>query len=113
MGMLHTSKQRTTTPRTRTIKVKDVVRHATYELGPDETMLRVPYDLFDPPGPIQYNDDLITYVQSGEVRTGRAAAAQLGDARPGERVLLRIPPCETPREWWLCEVLEVDGVAAD
>jgi hypothetical protein len=99
--------------RARTIKIMDIVRRTTLELGPGETMLRVPYDLFNPPGPVQVKDDLISYVQSGEVRTGRAVQAKLGDARPGERVLLRLEPCETPHEWWLCEIVEVEGVAAD
>jgi hypothetical protein len=90
-----------------------VARKTTHELGPSETMYRVPYDLFNPPGPVQLKDELISYVQSGEVRTGRAVKSQLGESRPGERVLLRLEPCETPHEWWLCEVVEVEGVSAD
>lgn len=95
------------------VLVRDVVRHARYQLSGIERMLRVPYDLLNPVGPVQLHDGLITYLQGGELRNGRVAEAELADARPGERVLLRLPPTQNEEEWWLCEVEEVDGVAAD
>ena len=99
--------------RTSSILVRDVVRHGRYRLAGDERMLRVPYDLLSPVGPVQLRDELITYLQDGELRNGRTAEAQLRDARPGERVLIRLPPTSREDEWWLCEVEEVDGVNAD
>ena len=96
-----------------TVKVRDVVGHGVYQLSGAEPMFRVPYDLFNPVGPVQLRGDLIHYLQAGEVRTGNTAPGTLGESRPGERVLVQLPSAKAGREWWLCEVTEVDGVAVD
>ena len=96
-----------------TVKVRDVVRHHVYQLSGSEPMLRVPYDLFNPVGPVQLRGDLIQYLQAGEVRTGNTAPGTLRESHPGERVLVQPPSPKGESEWWLCEVIEVDGVAAD
>jgi hypothetical protein len=78
----------------------------------------VPYDLFHPEGPARLRGALVQWIEGGVVRTGRVAAAQLGDTHPGERVLIRHAagrhqlPLEDPSddEWWLCEVQAIDGV---
>jgi hypothetical protein len=94
------------------ITVRDVVRRGRYRLSGTVRMLRVPYDLFSPEGPIAYDGGLITYIQSGELRTASAANHALGDAHPGERVLVRLPEAEA-NEWWLCEVEQLDDVDDD
>jgi hypothetical protein len=96
-----------------TIRVRDVVRKGVYDLDGGEPMFRVPYDLFNPVGPVQMRGDLIHYLQAGEMRTGTKAPGTLGDAHPGERVIVQLPPAKAENEWWLCEVMEVDGVAVD
>jgi hypothetical protein len=93
------------------VHVRDVVRKHEVDLPASEVALRVPYDLFNPTGPVLLKGDLINYLQSGVLRTGRAVSAQLGDTRPGERVLVRLPPLHAENEWWLCEVTAVDDIA--
>jgi hypothetical protein len=98
------------------VTVRDVVRHRRYDLSGGERMLRVPYDLLNPVGPVRYEGELITYLQDGELRNGDAAEHALADAHPGERVLLRLPEGARPpnaSEWWLCEVEAIDGVEED
>jgi hypothetical protein len=93
------------------IRVRDVDRGGVYELGPDVPMLRGPYELFQPIGAVRRRGELVDWLQGNVIRSGRAAPSTLGDAHPGERVLLRlVPPAD--EEWWLCEVEAVDGVAA-
>ena len=87
--------------------VRDVVRKSRHVVPGTRAMLRVPYDLLRPQGPVLYRDEMITYSKGGETCLGRTAPAPLADARPGERVLLRLPPAQDEREWWLCEVEEV------
>jgi hypothetical protein len=94
------------------VRVRDVVRQGVYELGPDEPILRGPYDLFSPVGPVRRRGVLIDWLEAGVIRSSRAASAALGDTHPGERVLLRLLPRENEDDWWLCEVEAVDGVAA-
>jgi hypothetical protein len=96
----------------RVIRVRDVARDGVYDLGPDEPILRGPYDLFNPIGPVRRRGALIDWLQAGVIRSARAASGSLGDAHPGERVLVRLPPQTTEDDWWLCEVESVDGVAA-
>jgi hypothetical protein len=96
----------------RVISVRDVVRRGVYELGPDEPMLRGPYELFNPVGSVVRRGTLIDWLQDGVIRSARVAPAMLGDAHPGERVLLHLPPHSSENEWWLCEIDAVDGVAA-
>jgi hypothetical protein len=87
------------------ILVCDVVRHTLHEVASGERMLRVPYDLFNPVGPVVLRGDSITYLQGIEMRTGRTSESQLSDAHAGERVLLRLDPVDPENdEWWLCEV---------
>ena len=94
------------------IGVRDVVRGGSYELAPDEPMLRGPYELFSPVGSVMRRGALVDWLQDGVIRSARVAPALLGDAHPGERVLLHLPPSSSEHEWWLCEVETVDGVAA-
>lgn len=95
-----------------TIRVRDIARSRIHDLGPREPMLRGPYDLFDPHGPVHRHGELVDWMQSGVVWIARVAPAPLGDAHPGERVLLRLEPLASEDEWWLCEVVAADGVAA-
>ena len=98
------------------VTVRDVVRHRRYDLPTNERMLRVPYDLLSPIGPVRYEGDLITYLQDGELRNGAVAEGTLVDAQPGEFVLLRLPEDTRPapaHEWWLCEVEANDGLEED
>jgi hypothetical protein len=94
------------------IRVRDVVRGGVYEFGPDEPVLRGPYELLNPIGPIRQRGSLVDYLQGNVIRSGRAAPTTLGDCHPGERVLLRLAPLTAEDEWWLCEVEAVDGIAA-
>jgi hypothetical protein len=94
-----------------TIRVRDIARSRIHDLGPREPMLRGPYDLFDPHGPVHRHGELVDWIQSGVVWIARVAPADLGEAQPGERVLLRLPPLASEDEWWLCEVVEADGLA--
>jgi hypothetical protein len=99
---------------TQVIRLRDVVRHGVYQLGPDVPILRGPYELFDPVGPVRRRGALIDYLQGGVVRSARVAPASLGDTHPGERVLVRLSEMtEAEDEWWLCEVMAVNGVQAD
>jgi hypothetical protein len=97
----------------RVIRVRDVAREGVYDLGPDESILRGPYDLFHPIGPVRRRGALIDWLEAGVIRSARAAAATLGETQPGERILVRLQPRASDDEWWLCEVEAVDGVAAD
>jgi hypothetical protein len=94
------------------IRVRDVARHGVYDLGPDEPILRVPYELLHPVGPVRRRGVLIDWLEGGVIRSGRAVAATLGESQAGERVLVRLPPLTDEEQWWLCEVEAVDGVAA-
>jgi hypothetical protein len=96
------------------IGVRDVVRNATYELHPDEPILFVPYDLFQPSGAVRTGDGLITWTEGKVARSGRAVRSTLRNAEVGVRVLVRIPTDASHEdEWWLCEVAVVDGVAGN
>jgi hypothetical protein len=96
------------------IRVRDVARHGLYDLGPDVPILRGPYELFDPIGPVRRRGTLVDYLQGDVIRSARVAPAPLGDTHPGERVLVQLP-ATTPSadDWWLCEVVAVDGVESD
>jgi hypothetical protein len=93
------------------IRVRDVARNGVYDLGPDEPILRGPYELFDPIGPVRERGVLVDWLQAGVIRSARTAPSTLGDTQPGERVLVHLPPRTDEAEWWLCEVEAVDGVA--
>jgi hypothetical protein len=99
------------TVRPSVIRVRDVARNATYERGPSELMLLVPYDMFQPVGAVRKRGNLVDWLEGEVIRSGRALPGLLGDAEPGARVLLRIEPREREDEWWLCEVEAVDGIA--
>ncbi len=96
---------------TQVIRVRDVARGDVYELAPGQAILRGSYDLFEPKGAVRERGGLVDWVEGGTVRTSRVAPASLGDAHPGERVLVNLPP-HADHEWWLCDVEAVDGVAA-
>jgi hypothetical protein len=92
------------------IRLRDVVRGEVHELGPETPILRGPYELFQPVGSVRRRDGLVEWTEAGATRSARVAPAELGDAHPGERVLLRLPPGQPQGdEWWLCEVEAVDG----
>jgi len=91
------------------IRVRDVARAGVYELGPNEPILRGTYELFQPIGPARRRGSLVDWVQARVLRSCRVVPGALGDAHPGERVLVRLPPTEPKYEWWLCEVEAVDG----
>jgi hypothetical protein len=93
------------------IRVRDVARAGVYDLGPDEPILRGPYELFQPVGAVRRRGVLVDWLQAGVIRSARTTAATLGDTHPGERVLLRLPPRAREDEWWLCEVEALDGVS--
>ena len=93
------------------IRIRDVVRNATYERGPDEAVLLVPYELFQPVGAVHKRGDLVDWLQGENMHSGRAVAGLLKNTQPGERVLLRIDANDSVNEWWLCEIESVDGVA--
>ncbi len=94
------------------IRVRDIVRAGVYELGPDQPVLRGPYELFNPVGPVRQRGALVDYLQGDVIRSARVAPAMLGECHPGERVLVRLDPRAVEDEWWLCEVEAVDGIAA-
>ena len=105
--------ERSTSTGAMPVLVRDVVRGIERQVPGDTPMRRVPYDLLNPVGPVHIRDDeLIEYLQDDEIRTGRSVEGFLREARPGERVLLRLPP-NVEGAWWLCEVLEVGGIAAE
>jgi hypothetical protein len=95
------------------IRVRDVVRNATYDVAPEEPILRVPYELFQPVGAVRRRGALVDWLQGDVIRSGRAVAGVLRTVEVGERVLLRIDPGSSEDEWWLCEIEEVDGVAGN
>jgi hypothetical protein len=96
----------------RVIHIVDVVRRGAYDLGPEVTVLRVPYDMFQPKGPVRRNGDEIEWLEGKALRSARFVDSTLGECHPGERVLARLPPYAPADEWWLCEIESVDGVAA-
>lgn len=98
-----------------TIRVRDVVCAQVFEAGPDERVLRVPYDLFRPDGPVRVRRELAEWLEGGVIKTGRVAATRLAETTPGERVLFRrtsnVPQDDSSDgAWWLCEIEDVvDG----
>jgi hypothetical protein len=92
------------------LTVRDIVRGGVHRLDGREPMLRVPFDLYSPDGAVELVDGFAHYTEKSEPRIGSVAGESLADAKPGERVLLRIPPCSSDREWWLCEVEAVNGI---
>ena len=96
----------------RSIRVHDVARNKIHDLGPDEPVLRGPYELFHPEGPVHRRDALIEWVQGKQPRSARIVPATLGETHPGERVLVRLDPQDPEDDWWLCEVQAVDRVQA-
>jgi hypothetical protein len=89
------------------IRLRDVARNATYERGPDEPVLLVPYELFQPVGAVRRRGSLVDWLEGAVIRSGRAVAALLRDTSPGERVLLQLD--KQLDEWWLCEIDAVVG----
>lgn len=92
------------------ILVRDVVRGDLYELDPAEVVLRVAYDLFHPAGAVLVEGERAEWIEGDEVRLSRVVPAAVGEVAPGERVLVRVG---SDREWWLCDVETVDGVAGN
>jgi hypothetical protein len=95
------------------IRVRDVARSAKYDRGPDEQVLRVPYELFQPVGAVHRRGGLVDWLEGAVIRSGRAVPALLRDTAPGERVLIRIDERGSSDEWWLCEIEAVDGLAGN
>ena len=84
------------------IRLRDVARDATYERGPDEPILLVPYELFQPVGAVHRRGSLVDWLEGAVIRSGRAVPGLLRDTSPGQRVLLRLDA--DAEEWWLCEI---------
>jgi hypothetical protein len=95
------------------IRVRDVARSAKYDRGPDEPILRVPYELFQPVGAVRRRGTLVDWLEGTVIRSGRVVPALLGDTAPGERVLIRIDEGDSVDEWWLCEIEAIDGLAGN
>jgi len=93
------------------IRIRDVVRKTTFERAPDEPVLLVPYELFQPAGAVHKRGELVDWQQGGANKSGRAVSSVLKATQPGERVLMRIDTNAPAEEWWLCEIMSVDGVA--
>jgi hypothetical protein len=91
------------------IRLRDVSRNATYERGPDEPVLLVPYELFQPVGAVRRRGSLVDWLEGAVIRSGRAVPSWLRDTSPGERVLLQLD--EKIDEWWLCEIEAVVGAS--
>jgi hypothetical protein len=89
------------------IRLRDVARNATYERGPNEPVLLVPYELFQPVGAVHRRGTLVDWLEGSVIRSGRAVAGLLRNTSPGERVLLRLDAYVD--EWWLCEIDAVIG----
>lgn len=96
------------------IHVRDVARSHTHTFGPEVPVLRGPYDLFKPDGPVRRHGATVEWKDAGTPKVGRVVAAVMGEVHPGERVLVCLsPPTGADAEecdWWLCEVEAVDGV---
>jgi hypothetical protein len=84
------------------ISLRDVARDATYERGPDEPILLVPYELFQPVGAVRRRGSLVDWLEGAVIRSGRVVPGLLRDTSPGQRVLLRLDA--DADEWWLCEI---------
>jgi hypothetical protein len=95
------------------IRIRDVVRNGTFERGPDEPVLLVPYELFQPKGPVRKHGDLVDWRTGETDHSGRAVPGVLKNTHPGERVLMRLDANSPDEEWWLCEVVSVEGVAGN
>jgi hypothetical protein len=93
------------------IRLRDVARNATYERGPNEPVLLVPYELFQPVGAVRRRGTLVDWLEGAVIRSGRAVAGLLRDTSPGERVLVRLDA--QLDEWWLCEIQAVIGATDD
>ena len=91
------------------IRLRDVARNATYEKGPDEPVLLVPYELFQPVGAVRRRGSLVDWLEGSVIRSGRAVPGRLRDTSPGERVLLKLD--QDVDEWWLCEIEAVVGIS--
>jgi hypothetical protein len=96
----------------RVIRIRDIARHGVHELGPNVAVLRGPYNLFNPVGPARVHGNMVDWLHGTTLDTARVVPGRLGDVHPGERVLVQIPPLDSPDEWWLCDVEAVNGVAA-
>jgi hypothetical protein len=105
------------------IRIRDIARAGTYELGPHEPILLVPHDVgvFTPNGAVhavREHPDLVEWAEEGNWqetwRQARVSPAELGETQPGQRVLVHLPASDEDTEasendWWLCDVEAVDG----
>ncbi len=90
--------------------LRDIVRGGVYQVFGREPMLRVPYDLYSPEGAVEFRGGIIHYREHGKALQGAVALSSLAEAKPGERVLVRVPPRSSDTEWWLCEVEARNGI---
>jgi hypothetical protein len=101
-------------PMPQVIQVRDIARGRTHEFGPDVPVLRGPYELFKPDGPVRRNGAIVEWTAGGTPKVGRVVEASMALVHPGERVLVCLSPPEgessESSDWWLCEVEAVDGV---
>jgi hypothetical protein len=95
------------------IRIRDVVHDAMFERSPDEQVLLVPYDLFQPTGAVHKRGELVDWQQGPTQKNGRTVPSLLGNTQPGQRVLMRLDSAAPADEWWLCEIVSVDGVAGN
>ncbi|HEY4013858.1 MAG TPA: hypothetical protein VGM06_11015 [Polyangiaceae bacterium] len=95
------------------IRIRDVVRGRSHELGPEEQVLRGSYDLFHPAGPAQMQGDgTVEWMAGGTAHVSRVVSTPLGSVHVGERVLSRLGD-PTPGAWWLCEVEDIEEIPGD
>jgi hypothetical protein len=87
-----------------------VLTNRRYDLSPADPMLRVPYDLWRANGPAVFENGLVEVPLANGREIARTRPGRLGEAHPGERVLVQHPDTEPdPRQWWLSEVEAVEG----
>ena len=95
------------------VRVRDVARGQVYDCNPDEPILRGPYDLFRPDGPVQImQDGLVKWWHAGAEQRARVVPGTLRDALAGQRVLMKLPATLEAEVWWVCEVEAAVGAEA-
>lgn len=95
----------------KTIRLRDLATDVQINVSGSERALRVPYEILKLDGPARVEGEEIRYSSRGTEQTGRAKEARVGECAPGERVLVRETTlAKAEPGWWLCEVLESDGL---
>jgi hypothetical protein len=95
------------------IRIRDVVRGRSYDLSPDEPVLRGSYDLFHPAGSAQMQSDgTVEWLAGGTVHVSRVVSTPVGNVHVGERILSRLDDL-TPGVWWVCEVENIEDISGE